>query len=55
MMSTKIIKIPLNDSWADWKGHSKRGEVPVNVRIEMLEKEEQAREALKVAIEKRLR
>ncbi|MFJ9385647.1 ribonuclease YeeF family protein [Peribacillus sp. NPDC101481] len=42
-------------SWADWKGHSKMGEVPVNVRMEMLEKEEQAREALKVAIEERLK
>ncbi|WP_253957950.1 pre-toxin TG domain-containing protein [Metabacillus halosaccharovorans] len=43
------------NSWADWKGHSKMGEVPVNVRMEMLEKEEQAREALKVAIEERLK
>ncbi|MBO2535359.1 T7SS effector LXG polymorphic toxin [Rummeliibacillus suwonensis] len=42
-------------SWADWKGHSKMGEVPVNVRMEMLKKEEQAREALKVAIEERLK
>lgn len=42
-------------SWADWKGHSKMGEVPVNVRMEMLEKEKQAREALKVAIEERLK
>ncbi|WML45903.1 hypothetical protein [Neobacillus sp. PS3-40] len=42
-------------SWADWKGHSKMGEVPVNVRMEMLEKEKQAREALNVAIEERLR
>ncbi|MFL0504568.1 hypothetical protein ACH0B5_02375 [Ureibacillus sp. 179-F W5.1 NHS] len=42
-------------SWADWKGHSKMGEVPVNVRMEMLEKEKQAREALKIAIEERLK
>ncbi|MFJ7860247.1 T7SS effector LXG polymorphic toxin, partial [Peribacillus sp. NPDC097206] len=42
-------------SWAEWKGHSKMGEVPVNVRMEMIEKEEQAREALKVAIEERLK
>ncbi|MGE7588050.1 hypothetical protein [Peribacillus sp. NPDC101480] len=42
-------------SWADWKGHSKMGEVPVNVRMEMLEKEEQAREVLKVAKEERLK
>ena len=42
-------------SWADWKGHSKMGEVPVNVRMEMLKEEEQAREALKVAIEERLK
>ena len=42
-------------SWTDWKGHSKMGEVPVNVRMEMLEKEKQAREALKVAIEERLK
>lgn len=31
------------------------GEVPVNVRMEMLEKENHAREALKVAIEERLK
>ncbi|MCG7315356.1 hypothetical protein MHL30_19900 [Priestia flexa] len=42
-------------SWADWKGHSKMGEVPVNVRMEMLEKEKQARESLKIAIEERLK
>ncbi|MEK5145662.1 LXG domain-containing protein [Psychrobacillus sp. FSL K6-4615] len=42
-------------SWADWKGHSKMGEVPVNVRIEMLEKEKRAREILKAAIEERLK
>ena len=42
-------------SWAEWKGHSKMGEVPVNVRMDMIEKEEQAREALKVAIEERLK
>lgn len=42
-------------SWADWKGHSKMGEVPVIVRMEMLEKEKQAREALKIAIEERLK
>ncbi|MFD0048961.1 hypothetical protein ACFVHQ_06495 [Actinomycetes bacterium NPDC127524] len=29
-------------SWADWNGHSKMGEVPVNVRMEMLEKEKHA-------------
>jgi len=42
-------------SWADWKGHSKIGEVPVNVRKEMLEKEDLARRALKLAIEERLK
>ncbi|MCM2590909.1 pre-toxin TG domain-containing protein [Rossellomorea marisflavi] len=42
-------------SWADWKGHSKMGEVPDNVRMEMLEKEKQAREALRIAIEERLK
>ena len=42
-------------SWADWKGHSKMGDVPINVRIQMLELEEQARDALKVAIEERLK
>ncbi|MEK3952129.1 T7SS effector LXG polymorphic toxin [Psychrobacillus sp. FSL K6-1464] len=42
-------------SWADWKGHSKMGEVPVNVRIEMLEKEKRASEILKAAIEERLK
>lgn len=31
------------------------GEVSVNVRMEMLEREEQAREALKKAIEERLK
>lgn len=31
------------------------GEVPVNVRMAMLEKEKQARETLKVAIEERLK
>ncbi|VXB69806.1 hypothetical protein BACI349Y_430022 [Bacillus sp. 349Y] len=42
-------------SWADWKGHSKMGEVPDNVRMEMLEKDKQAREALRIAIEERLK
>jgi hypothetical protein len=46
-------------SWADWKGHSKMGAVPVpvpvHVRMQMLELEEQARDALKVAIEARLK
>ncbi|WP_121616342.1 transposase [Virgibacillus halodenitrificans] len=42
-------------SWVVWKEHSKMGEVPVNIRMEMLENEKQARESLKIAIEERLK
>ncbi|MBF2598208.1 hypothetical protein [Listeria welshimeri] len=42
-------------SWADWVGHSVLGEVPEKVRMQMLELEGKAREALKVAIEERLK
>ncbi|WP_439443251.1 hypothetical protein ACSMFR_12685 [Listeria aquatica] len=41
-------------SWADWKGHSVLGEVPNEVRVHMLDLEEKAREALKIAIQERL-
>ncbi|MFC0612479.1 hypothetical protein ACFFF2_10315, partial [Scopulibacillus daqui] len=42
-------------SWSDWVGHSKYGEVPENIRQHMLKLEEQARKALRKAIEERLK
>ena len=42
-------------SWSDWKGHSKLGEVPEEVRNKMIKLEERARNELKEAIEKRLK
>jgi hypothetical protein len=42
-------------SWNDWIGHSKLGEVPSDVRDNMLELESSARTALQKAIEERLK
>ncbi|MBC2676331.1 pre-toxin TG domain-containing protein [Listeria booriae] len=41
--------------WSGWKGHSELGDVPTEVREEMLKLEEGAIDALKKAIEERLR
>ncbi len=41
-------------NWSEWRGHSKLGDVPEEVRQQMLKLEAQAREALKKAIEERL-
>lgn len=41
-------------NWSEWRGHSKLGDVPEEVRQQMLKLEVQAREALKKAIEERL-
>ncbi|MCP1124629.1 LXG domain-containing protein [Bacillus sp. 3103sda1] len=40
--------------WSTWPGHPKYGEVPENIRLEMLEREAVAREALKKSIKERL-
>ena len=42
-------------NWTDWQGHSKLGEVPSDVRSNMLELESSARTALQKAIEERLK
>ncbi len=42
-------------SWADWVGHSKLGEVPSDVRSNMLKLENSARIALQKAIKERLK
>lgn len=42
-------------NWTDWQGHSKLGEVPSDVRSNMLELESSARIALQKAIEERLK
>lgn len=42
-------------NWADWVGHSKLGEVPSDVRSNMLKLESSARSALQKAIEERLK
>ncbi|MGG0293633.1 T7SS effector LXG polymorphic toxin [Bacillus pacificus] len=40
--------------WSTWPGHPKYGEVPENIRLEMLEREAMARESLKKSIKERL-
>ncbi|QKH06879.1 cytoplasmic protein [Bacillus cereus] len=40
--------------WSTWPGHPKYGEVPEIIRLEMLEREAVAREALKKSIKERL-
>ena len=42
-------------NWSEWQGHSKLGEIPIDVRSRMLELESTARDALKKAIEERLK
>ncbi|MGF9871647.1 WXG100 family type VII secretion target [Bacillus tropicus] len=41
--------------WSTWPGHPRYGEVPENIRMEMLEREVAAREALRKSIKERLR
>ncbi|WP_199696831.1 hypothetical protein [Bacillus cereus] len=40
--------------WSTWPGHPKYGKVPEIIRLEMLEREAVAREALKKSIKERL-
>ncbi|MGE6594442.1 hypothetical protein [Bacillus proteolyticus] len=40
--------------WSTWPGHPRYGEVPENIRMEMLEREVTARKALKKSIKERL-
>lgn len=41
-------------NWSDWRGHSKLGPIPTEVRADMLRRESAAREALRRAIDDRL-
>ncbi|AKE16289.1 hypothetical protein ACS94_05900 [Bacillus cereus] len=48
-------KLTLNaKDWSTWPGHPKYGNVPEIIRLEMLEREAVAREALKKSIKERL-